>query len=105
MSKHGPLQHGPRAPRNVSAAALFAIVVALVAPVGAPAASWTDAVKPYASWTDARPSASWTDAVKPSVSWTDLRPAASWTDARPSASWTDLSARTTRTHRVARARS
>ena len=51
---------------------LAAAVLALVAPAGASAASWTDATRPKASWTDSRPKASWTDA----------RPGASWTDAR-----------------------
>lgn len=102
MSKLGLTQkHGPCAPRKVSAGAFVALLLALVAPAGATAASWTDSVRPRASWTDSRPSASWTD-VRPAASWTDARPAASWTDARPSASWTDRKARTMRTSQVQR---
>jgi hypothetical protein len=49
---------------------LVATVLALVAPAGASAASWTDAKSPKASWTDTSPTASWTD-VRPTASWTD----------------------------------
>ena len=41
---------------------LVALALALIAPAGATAASWTDAKKPKASWTDSSPTASWTDA-------------------------------------------
>ena len=53
---------------------LVSLVLALVAPAGASAASWTDVVKPKASWTDGKtkPVVSWTDGKrKPTVSWTD----------------------------------
>jgi hypothetical protein len=48
-------------------------VLALVAPVGASAASWTDSTRPKASWTDSTPTASWTDTRRPKASWTDGR--------------------------------
>lgn len=41
---------------------LVALALALTAPAGASAASWTDSKKPKASWTDSSPTASWTDA-------------------------------------------
>lgn len=41
---------------------LVALALALIAPAGANAASWTDSKKPKASWTDSSPTASWTDA-------------------------------------------
>jgi hypothetical protein len=40
---------------------LVAVALALVVPAGASAASWTDAKRPKASWTDLSPTASWTD--------------------------------------------
>jgi hypothetical protein len=52
--------------------ALVATAFALIAPAGATAASWTDAKRPKASWTDSSPSASWTD-TRPNASWTDGR--------------------------------
>jgi len=71
MSKHGPLPDYSRARPRFSAAGVVAIVLALCAPAGASAASWTDA-RPAASWTDAKPAASWTDASWTDASWTDL---------------------------------
>ena len=41
---------------------LVTLALALTAPASATAASWTDAKKPKASWTDSTPTASWTDA-------------------------------------------
>ena len=66
MSKLGPVLDEPRASRRFSAAGFVALLIALCAPAGATAASWTD-VRPAASWTDARPSASWTDRAAPKV--------------------------------------
>ena len=55
--------------KSIPLAVIVAVVLALVSPVAASAASWTNA-KPAASWTNAKPKASWTNA-KPTASWTN----------------------------------
>ena len=59
-----PLRNDPPRPKGTAMRklTLVALALALTAPAGATAASWTDAKKPKASWTDSTPTASWTDA-------------------------------------------
>ena len=59
-----PLRNCPPDPKGTAMRklTLVALALALIAPAGATAASWTDAKKPKASWTDSSPTASWTDA-------------------------------------------